>query len=54
MVWYCKANFKTNPPRLKTKKEEPYAHSFKYIKKLQELQEIRANSIYLAVSSIKQ
>ena len=31
IVWYCKANFKTSPPRLKTKKEEPYTYSFKYI-----------------------
>jgi len=27
--WYCKANAKTNPPRLETKKGEPCPHSFK-------------------------
>ena len=27
--WCCKANFKTNPPRLETKKGEPCPHSFK-------------------------
>jgi len=27
--WCCKANHKTNPPRLKTKKGEPCPHSFK-------------------------
>ena len=31
MVWYYKANFNTNPPRLETKKEEPCTHLFKYI-----------------------
>ena len=31
MAWCYKANFKTNPPRLKTKKDEPYLYSFKYI-----------------------
>ena len=30
-MWYYKANFKTNPPRLETKKEKPYIHSFKYV-----------------------
>ena len=28
--WCCKANDKTNPPRLETKKGEPCPHSFKY------------------------
>ena len=28
--WCCKTNAKTNPPRLETKKEEPYPHMFKY------------------------
>ncbi len=28
-AWYCKANNKTNPPRLEMKKSEPYPHSFK-------------------------
>ena len=28
-VWYCKANKKTNPSRLETKKEEPCPHFFK-------------------------
>ena len=28
--WYCKANAKTNPPRLETKKGEPCPHTFKY------------------------
>ena len=27
--WCCKANKKSNPPRLETKKEEPCPHSFK-------------------------
>ena len=27
--WCCKANAKINPPRLETKKEELYSHSFK-------------------------
>ena len=27
--WYCKANKKTNPPHLETKKGEPCSHSFK-------------------------
>jgi len=27
--WCCKANKKTNPPYLKTKKGEPYPHTFK-------------------------
>ena len=31
MIWYYKANFKTSPSMLKTKKEELYTHSFKYI-----------------------
>ena len=31
IIWCCKANFKINPLRLETKKEEPYPHSFKYI-----------------------
>ena len=31
IVWCCKTNFKTNLPRLKTKKEEPCLHSFKCI-----------------------
>ena len=29
IVWYCKANFKTNSLRLKTKKREPCTHLFK-------------------------
>ena len=79
MAWYCKANFKTNPPRLEMKVDKPCSHSFKYInckgdytandnkyqfwknqfnckwhsKKSQELQEIRANLICLAMSSNK-
>ena len=28
-AWYCKANSKTNPPRLKTKQDELYSHSFR-------------------------
>ena len=31
IVWYCKVNFKTNPPKLKTKKGEPCTHMFKCI-----------------------
>ena len=31
MVWCCKTNFKTNPSRLETKKEEPYTHTFKCV-----------------------
>ena len=31
MAWYCKINFKTNFPRLETKKEKPYTHLFKCI-----------------------
>ena len=31
MVWYCKANFKTNPLRLETKKGKLYTHLFKCI-----------------------
>lgn len=31
IVWCCKANFKTNPPRLETLKEEPYTYFFKYV-----------------------
>ena len=31
MVWCYKTNFNTNPPRLETKKREPYTHLFKYI-----------------------
>jgi len=27
--WCCKGNTKLNPPRLETKKDEPYPHSFK-------------------------
>ena len=72
MRWYCKYNFKINPPRLKTPKNVPYTHSFKCInykeeyqanntscsfwkhwfnwdwhnKKSQELQDIKANSVY--------
>ena len=30
-MWYYKTNPKTNPPRLKTKKEEPCIYSFKCI-----------------------
>jgi len=76
-AWCCKANFKTNPLRLKTKKGEPCIHLFKcskcehqadsnncsfwkhrfnrdeHNKKLQELWEIRANSICSAVSRVK-
>ena len=29
-VWCCKANFKTNPLRLKTKQGKLYPHTFKY------------------------
>ena len=29
-AWCCKANFKMNPPKLKTKQREPCSHSFKY------------------------
>ena len=29
--WCCKANKKTNPPQLKTKKGKPYLHMFKYL-----------------------
>ena len=28
-TWCCKANEKTNPPKLETKKGEPCPHSFK-------------------------
>ena len=28
-IWYCKANSKTNPPRLETKKSKPCPYSFK-------------------------
>ena len=28
-AWYCKANDKTNPPRLEMKKVKPCFHSFK-------------------------
>ena len=31
MAWYCKANFKTNPLRFETKKEEFCTHLFKCI-----------------------
>jgi len=31
MAWCCKVNFKTNFPRLKTKKGEPYTYLFKCI-----------------------
>ena len=31
MAWCCKANEKTNPPRLETKKGEPCPHKFKCI-----------------------
>ena len=31
MAWCCKANFKTNPPRLETKQGEPCPHTFKCI-----------------------
>jgi len=31
LAWCCKANFKTNPPRLETKAGEPCPHSFKCI-----------------------
>ena len=31
MVWCCKANFKTNLPRLELKKDKLYTYSFKYI-----------------------
>ena len=31
IAWYCKMNFKTNLPRLETKKGESYPYSFKYI-----------------------
>lgn len=30
-AWYCKPNFKINPPRLETKKGKPCSHSFKCI-----------------------
>ena len=28
-TWYCKANKKTNSPRLETKKDDPCPHMFK-------------------------
>jgi len=28
-AWYCKANFKMNPPQLETKQSKPCPHSFK-------------------------
>jgi len=31
LAWYCKANFKLNPPRLETAKGEPCPHSFKCV-----------------------
>ena len=31
IVWFCKANFQTNSPRLKTKKDKSCSHFFKYI-----------------------
>ena len=31
IAWCCKANFKTNPLRLETKKEEPCTHAFRCI-----------------------
>ena len=31
IAWCCKTNFKTNLPRLETKKGEPCPHSFKYV-----------------------
>ena len=31
MVWCYKTNFKTNPFRLETKKEELYTYIFKYV-----------------------
>jgi len=31
MAWCCKANFKTNSPRLKTKKGKLCSHSFKCV-----------------------
>lgn len=31
LVWCCKANFKSNPPRLKTKAGEPCPHFFRCI-----------------------
>ena len=31
LVWYCKMNFKTNLPKLETKKSELCLYSFKYI-----------------------
>jgi len=30
-TWCCKANFKTNPPRLETKQSKPCSYSFKYL-----------------------
>ena len=30
-AWCCKANNKTNPPRLETKKDDPCSHIFKYL-----------------------
>ena len=30
-TWYCKANFKTNPPYLETKQDKPCPHSFNCI-----------------------
>ena len=30
IVWYCKANFKTNPSKLEIKKGESCTHLFKY------------------------
>jgi len=31
LAWYCKANFKLNPPRLETAKGKPCPHTFKCI-----------------------
>ena len=31
LAWCCKANFKTNLPRLETKQEKPCLYNFKYI-----------------------
>ena len=28
-AWCCKANTKSNPPRLETKKDDPCPHTFK-------------------------
>ena len=31
LAWYCKVNFKINPPKIKTKKDKLCLHSFKHV-----------------------